>query len=92
MSSVSGRGETPAASGLTGFPTPLPDWKAVLGRKVSIRYRLHDDPAHPFSEAIGMVQAVRGEEGAERVEIVNRRGEVASVATDDILAAKLFPK
>ena len=68
------------------------DWHAHLGRKVSIRYRLRDDPTHPFSEAIGVVQAVRDTNGSEQIEILSRRGEVATVATDDILAAKLFPR
>ena len=63
------------------------EFKQNLGRKVSLRYRLHGDPDHPFSEAIGMIQSVE----ADVVEIVNRRGEVSSIAIGDILAAKLFP-
>jgi hypothetical protein len=68
----------------------LDDWRSHLGRKVSIRFRLHDDPAHPFSEAIGVVRAVRGEQAAEQIEILTRRGEVATVAVADIVASKLF--
>ena len=68
------------------------EFKQNLGRKVSIRYRIHDDPAHPFSEAIGMIQSVDSGSGRDVVEIVNRRGEVAAVAIDDIEAAKLFPQ
>jgi ribosomal protein S12 methylthiotransferase accessory factor YcaO len=67
------------------------DWHSHLGRKVSIRYRLHDDPAHPFSEAIGVVQAVRDEAGVQQVEVLNRKGEVVIVPVTDVLAAKLFP-
>jgi hypothetical protein len=52
---------------------------------------LHDDPAHPFSEAIGVVQAVRDEAGVQQVEVLNRKGEVVIVAVTDVLAAKLFP-
>ncbi len=69
--------------------TPPADWKAYLGRKVSIRYLLHDAD-HPFSEAIGVVQSVRDVDGGQQVEILNKRGEVASFAARDVLAAKLF--
>jgi hypothetical protein len=58
----------------------------LLGRKVSIRYRLHDDPDHPFSEAIGVVMAVT--EGD--VSILNRKGTVAVVPINDILATKIM--
>ena len=72
-------------------PLSFQEFKQNLGRKVSIRYRLHGDPDHPFSEAIGMIQSVGvGREGEEVVEIVNRRGEVATVPIEDIEAAKLF--
>lgn len=66
---------------------PPDDWKPLLGRKVSIRYRLHNDPEHPFSEAIGIVQSVHG----QRIEITNRRGQIAAIDTSDVLAAKIFP-
>jgi len=63
-----------------------------LGRKVSIRFRLHTDPAHPFSEAVGMIQSVTSDaEGIDSVTIVNRRGEVSSVPVNDIVAGKFFP-
>ena len=62
------------------------DWTERLGRKVSLRYRLHDD-THPFSEAIGVVMSVT----PDRIEIMGKRGEVASIALDDIVASKLFP-
>ncbi|MGH2787573.1 MAG: hypothetical protein ACRDJV_06640 [Actinomycetota bacterium] len=66
-------------------------WRALLGTKVSLRFRLHDDPSHPFSEAVGMVQSVRlGDDGTTRLTVVNRRGQVSSVALEDILAAKAF--
>jgi hypothetical protein len=68
---------------------PPRDWKQHLGRKVSIRYRLHDDPDHPFSEAIGVVMAIHDDDA--RIDLVSRRGELVSVAIDDILAAKVFP-
>ena len=63
------------------------DWLQLLGRKVSVRFRLHDDPAHPFSEAIGVVMSV--EDGV--VTLVNKRGESRSFAIEDVLASKVFP-
>lgn len=74
---------------MTQSPEP---WKALLGRKVSIRYRLHGDPEHPFSEAIGVVMSVDGSDDEERVRIMTRRGEDVEVATSDILASKTFPR
>jgi hypothetical protein len=70
---------------------PPHEWKPFLGRKVSVRFRLEDDPHHEFSEAIGVIQAVIDESTGQRIEIVKRRGEVVSVAADAILAAKMWP-
>lgn len=72
------------------MPEPPADWVQLLGRKVSIRYRLHDSH-HAFSEAIGVVQSVTppGDDVA-RVTVVNRRGEARSVPIEDIVSAKVF--
>lgn len=67
------------------------EWRRTLGRKVSLRYRLRDDPEHPFSEAIGVVQSVNGEGEDLRISIVNRKAEVTVVSLADIEAAKLWP-
>ena len=65
------------------------DWIALLGAKVSIRYVLHGDPDHPFSEAVGVVMAV--DQDNQRVVLMTKRGEVA-VDTRDLLATKVFDK
>jgi hypothetical protein len=70
---------------------PPHDWQPFLGKKVSIRFRLEDDPRHEFSEAIGVIQSVTDTDGEQRIEIVKRRGEVVSVGGDSILAAKMWP-
>jgi hypothetical protein len=70
--------------------TPL-DWTQRLGRKVSVRFRIHDDAEHPFSEAIGVVSSVTKEDGTEIVTIVDRRGGITKVPAPDLLASKLFP-
>jgi hypothetical protein len=67
------------------------DWKQRLGRKVSVRFRIHDDPEHPFSEAIGVVSSVADAGGNEVVTIVDRRGGVTEIPAPDLLASKLFP-
>jgi hypothetical protein len=73
-------------------PTTAAEWSEHLGRKISIRYKLHDDPAHGFSEAIGVVQSVRpNAAGVSELGILTRRGETKFVPVDDVLAAKLFP-
>ena len=69
---------------------PPESWKPFLGRKVSIRFRLHDDAGHRFSEAIGVVMKVADSERGERVTLVTKRGETVEVSSDDVLAAKAF--
>ena len=56
-----------------------------------MRYRLRDDPEHPFSEAIGFVQSVEVEDSEPVVSIVNKRGETVRIVLEDIEAAKVFP-
>jgi hypothetical protein len=67
---------------------PPEDWTPYLGRKVSIRYRLHDDPDHTFTEAVGVVQSV---DPSGSISIATRSGKVVTVASKDISAAKVFP-
>ena len=67
------------------------DWKELLGKKVSIRFRLHDDPGHPFSEAIGVVMSVGPSERGEQVKILTRKGTEVVVDAADVLARKTFP-
>ncbi len=69
---------------------PPADWKPLLGQKVSIRYRLLDDPEHPFSEAVGIVMGVDGSGDDALVSIVKRTGQVVETRAGDILAAKRF--
>ena len=67
------------------------EWKGLLGRKISIRYRLQSDPHHQFSEAVGVVMGVETSERGELVRILNKRGEQVVVATADVVARKTFP-
>ena len=65
-------------------------WRALLGRKVSMRFHLHNGDA-PFSEAIGVVVGIAGDEGEASVRILNKRGEETKVAIADVIAGKVFP-
>jgi hypothetical protein len=67
------------------------DWSKSLGRKVSVRYRLHGDPVHPFSEAVGVVASVAGSGDTQVVTIIDRRGKTVGIPAPDLLAVKLFP-
>ncbi|HET7483638.1 MAG TPA: hypothetical protein VFK89_12350 [Actinomycetota bacterium] len=60
----------------------------MLGSKVSLRFVLHGDPEHPFSEAVGVVMSVDKEN--ERISLMTKRGHV-EVALRDMLAVKVFP-
>ncbi|MGH2753531.1 MAG: hypothetical protein ACRDLB_03790 [Actinomycetota bacterium] len=66
------------------------DWRSLLGRKVSIRFR-RNEPEHPFSEAIGVVMSVKPDEsGRPCVTIVNRRGALSEVPLADVMAGKAW--
>jgi hypothetical protein len=58
---------------------------------VSVRYRLHGDPDHPFSEAVGVVATVAPDGDGEVVTILDRRGKAISIPAHDMLAVKVFP-
>lgn len=67
-------------------------WRALLGRKVSVRFHLHDGSGPPFSEAIGVVVGVEeAADGGAKVRILNKRGKQTELASGDVIAGKLFP-
>ena len=61
-----------------------------LGRKVTLRYRVHDDAAHPFSEAIGVVMSVGNDSGRPHVVILTKKSERRLVPIDDVIAGKVL--
>lgn len=66
-------------------------WRALLGRKVSIRFHLRDDSGAPFSEAIGVVVGVEGADGGARIRILSKRGRETELTAGDVIAGKVFP-
>lgn len=80
-----------AASSFERLPPDSPErWRALLGRKITIRYALAGDPDHPFSEAVGVVSGVSdGKDPA--ITILGRDGSVAELRGSDVLAGKVFP-
>jgi hypothetical protein len=80
-----------AASSFEQLPPDVPArWRALLGRKISIRYALAGDPQHPFSEAIGVISGV-SETDDPVVTILGRDGNTSEVRASDVLAGKVFP-
>ena len=72
--------------------SPPNDYRPLLGRKLSLRYRLHDEPAHPFSEVVGVLASVApGADDRETLSILTRRGETVHVPAAEIEAARVFP-
>jgi hypothetical protein len=66
-------------------------WRGHIGRKASMRLRNYGDPAHPFTEAVGVIQSVeRADNGAVRLKLITRRGDARVAPVADILAAKIF--
>lgn len=68
------------------------DWSKLLGRKVSVRYKLPADAGSvSFSEAIGVVMNV-GEAGARQtVKVATKRGEIRTFPVEDVVAGKVWP-
>lgn len=66
------------------------DFKQHLGRKVTLRYRVHDDAAHPFSEAIGVVMLVETESGGPNVVILTKKSKRRVVPIDDVITGKVL--
>ncbi|HWC15132.1 MAG TPA: hypothetical protein VG929_11170 [Actinomycetota bacterium] len=74
------------------LPPDSPErWRALLGRKISIRYALTGDPEHPFSEAIGVVGSVTGEGAATTIGVVDRKGATTEIVAARVLQGKVFP-
>lgn len=67
------------------------EWRGLLGRKVSVRYAIYDDPEHRVTEAIGMVSSVSDAEEGTTISLVNRRGETISFALKHLVAGKAWP-
>ena len=71
---------------------PPDDYESLLGRKLSLRYVLHDDPGHPFSEVVGVLASVAPADGGPKtLTILTRRGDTVLVPVSDVQAAKIFP-
>jgi hypothetical protein len=73
------------------MPGPIRDWPSHLGERVSVRWRLPEGGQHKESEAVGVLQSVDTDErGRVLLVILTRRGEVVSLAVDDVVAGKAF--
>ena len=66
-------------------------WRALLGRKVSVRYAIYDDPEHRVTEAIGFVSSVTDDGSGTTISLVNRSGETISFPLRHLAAGKAFP-
>ena len=72
------------------LPPESPErWRALLGRKISIRYALKGDPEHPFSEAIGVISGVSDGDDPD-ITILGRDGKTIVVAGSYVLQGKVF--
>jgi len=81
-----------AASSDPSHPQDGPDLKRRLGEKLSILFRIEGDPDHPYSEVVGVLQAVAvNEAGARTLAVCRRDGSVVEVAEADVLRLKFIP-
>ena len=80
-----------AASSFERLPPDSPErWRALLGRKISIRYALSGDPEHPFSEAIGVISDVSDDDDPA-ITILGRDGRQTELSAMSVLTGKVFP-
>lgn len=58
--------------------------------RISVLYRIHDDPEHPFSEAVGVVQSVGAGSSGEGpvLEVLRRDGHLVRVPGRDLVTFK----
>jgi hypothetical protein len=61
-----------------------------LGRKVTLRYRVHDDATHPFSEAIGVVMSVETHSSGACVVILTKKSKRRVVPIGDVITGKVL--
>lgn len=84
------RPRSAASSESRSMAEPPQDWTPHLGRKVSLRYVLHDSSV-PQTEVLGVVQALSTEsDGATVIKVMDKRGQTHVVYQRDIVAAKVF--
>lgn len=68
------------------------DWSKLLGRKVSVRYKLPADAGSvSFSEAVGVVMNVGAAGARQVVKVVTKRGDVRTFPVGDVVAGKVWP-
>lgn len=64
----------------------------LVGRKVSVLYRLEGDPRYPMNELVGVVQRVEGETEGERTLFIRKRdGTLTGVRQTSIVKLKIVP-
>lgn len=64
---------------------------ADIGVRVSLQFRIYDDPSYPFSEAVGVLQGIDRNADDVVYRIVRRNGEVTRVKDTDIVRLKQIP-
>lgn len=62
-----------------------------LGEKLSILYRLHDDPEHAMSEVVGLLQQVEATDEGRVFFVIKRDGRIVEVPEADIVTLKVVP-
>jgi hypothetical protein len=86
------RARSAAASSDPFLPQDDADLTRRLGEKLSILFRIEGDPDHPYSEVVGLLQRVAGNEaGARTLAVCRRDGSVVEVAEADVIRLKFIP-
>ncbi len=63
----------------------------LIGRKLTVLFRIEGSPGHPFSEAVGVLQRVVDTDEGANLHILKRNGEIVVVAESAIVSYKVIP-
>ena len=67
------------------------DLSRLIGRKLTLLFKIEGDSEHPFSETVGLLQRVVSTDSGSELHILKRNGEVVVVAESAIVSYKVIP-
>ncbi|MBW3588462.1 MAG: hypothetical protein KY429_03495 [Actinobacteria bacterium] len=67
------------------------DLSRLIGRKLTLLFKIEGDSEHPFSEAVGLLQRVVSTDSGSELYILKRNGEIVVVAESAIVSYKVIP-
>jgi hypothetical protein len=72
-------------------PPETPDPGSLIGRRLSILYRIENE-THQFSEAAGLLERVEKSPGGDTMFIRKRNGDLVEVLASHVVKLKVIPE